>query len=422
MVRGYFNHLWREMSATGRQTFPWDLTRGAAAGALGTVQATFALAVAIEYSQVSPDFNATMVHKSIIGGAHAIGLLLSLVYATWPVAPRRKTLRAALPMSGVALGLFLAAIAKSAHLYTAGTALAGICLTLPLPTMTGIYRDNYRGHVRGQVIGLTVILSAVVALVAQFGGGALLSGAGGASHPVENYRLLYLIFAVVALVSGAAVLRIPSRMDLPGQVSPNPLKSFGAIRENPAFGVVLLAWFLFGFANLSLMPQRLEYLAGEQYGIALTAGQIAIVIGVTDSVVRLSVTQVWARLFDHVNFVKLRMVLSGLILVSILIYYHTTSLPLIILAQALLSMSHGGGAIAWSLWVTKFSPPHETARYMSVHTFFTGVRGSMAPLVGYLVVEHLSIHTAAWISCGLIALSLPLLWSIRHQALRADGE
>ena len=98
----------------------------------------------------------------------------------------------------------------------------------------------------------------------------------------------------------------------------------------------------------------------------------------------------------------------------------TTSVPLVIFAVVLLATAHGGGAIAWTLWVTKFSPPHETARYMSVHTFFTGLRGTLAPFAGYFIVEHLGIRGAAWLSCTLILISLMLLWKIRHRALRQD--
>ena len=44
------------------------------------------------------------------------------------------------------------------------------------------------------------------------------------------------------------------------------------------------------------------------------------------------------------------------------------------------TISGAGADVAWSLWVTKFAPPERVADYMSVHTFFTGVRGFLAPV------------------------------------------
>ncbi len=408
MLRRYWSHLWNEMSATGRRTFPWDLTRGAASGAFATIQTIFALAVAIKY------FDATTTQKSVIMAANALGLLLSLAYAAWSPVLARKTWRAALPTVGVACGLFIAALAHNAAVFTVGTTFFGICATLPLPIMTGIYRDNYRGSVRGQVMGISFIVASLVGLGAQFGCGVLLD------RTLENYRAIFACMAGLALLAGFAILRMPGGNGNRDDVSANPLASFGAIRENPVFGYVLMAWFLFGFANLLLMPQRIEYLADPRYGIGLTAGQIAFIIGGTTEAVRLIVTQVWARLFDRFNFIKLRIVLVLMILVSIAIYYNTTSIPVIFLATVLLAAAHGGGSIAWTLWVTKFSPPHETARYMSVHTFLTGVRGAMAPFAGYFLVEHLGIRGTALFSCVLIALSLVILWRIRDRALRSD--
>ncbi|MCX6886215.1 MAG: MFS transporter, partial [Verrucomicrobia bacterium] len=64
--------------------------------------------------------------------------------------------------------------------------------------------------------------------------------------------------------------------------------------------------------------------------------------------------------------------------------------------------SNAGADVAWGLWVTKFAPPGRVADYMSVHTFFTGVRGVVAPLVAFSSVASLSPHTLGWISVGLI--------------------
>jgi len=49
------------------------------------------------------------------------------------------------------------------------------------------------------------------------------------------------------------------------------------------------------------------------------------------------------------------------------------------------------------------------ADYMSVHTFFTGVRGVVAPMVAFHLVSAVSIGTLGWISGGLILLASLLL-------------
>ena len=39
---------------------------------------------------------------------------------------------------------------------------------------------------------------------------------------------------------------------------------------------------------------------------------------------------------------------------------------------------------------------------MSVHTFFTGIRGLVAPLVGFALVTRWSMAGLGWLSAGLI--------------------
>ena len=406
MLYRYWKHLWNEMSATGRRTFPWDLMRGAAGGAVSVLQVTFGLLIAIKV------FDASAIQKSLIAGSYAGGLLLSLPYAAWSPVLARRSVQGALPAFGAAVGLFVAALADSAGIYTAAMVVFGVCVALPMPIMTAIYRENYRGSVRGQVFGLTVFITIAIGLATQFAGGGMLD------IDLAYYRPFFLVLALCTLLMGFFVLRMPSENAL-GPVSANPLTSFGAVRENPVFGYVLLAWFLFGFANLALHPQRFEYLSQPEYGFELSSGAIVLIVGVTTEFARLCTIPIWARLFDRFNFIWLRIALCSLILAYAVLYYSTHSLVLVVLASACLGIAYGGGAITWMLWVTKFAPPEETARYMSIHTFLTGLRGVCAPFAGYLCVERLGVQWTTRIAAAMIILSIAMLWRIRNRATRA---
>ena len=46
---------------------------------------------------------------------------------------------------------------------------------------------------------------------------------------------------------------------------------------------------------------------------------------------------------------------------------------------------------------------------MSLHTFFTGVRGVLAPIVAFQVATGTSMHTLGWIAAGMIFLSVLIL-------------
>ena len=71
--------------------------------------------------------------------------------------------------------------------------------------------------------------------------------------------------------------------------------------------------------------------------------------------------------------------------------------------------SNAGADVAWSLWVTKFAPPDRVADYMAVHTFFTGVRGVLAPLAAFYLIGVMPLYVLGWISVGLILIGSSFL-------------
>jgi hypothetical protein len=164
-----------------------------------------------------------------------------------------------------------------------------------------------------------------------------------------------------------------------------------------------------GFANLMMLPLRVEYLANRKYGLELTVGAIALLTGVIPNLARLALSPVWGYLFDHMNFFALRVTLNIGFALGILTFFTSGSFTGMIAGGVIFGISSAGGDVAWSLWVTKFAPPGRVADYMSVHTFLTGVRGVLAPLTAFYVAGHFPLGVLAAFSAGLITVATLLL-------------
>jgi MFS family permease len=95
--------------------------------------------------------------------------------------------------------------------------------------------------------------------------------------------------------------------------------------------------------------------------------------------------------------------------IGILTFFTSNDLTGLITGAVVFGISNAGGDIAWSLWVTKFAPENRVADYMSVHTFFTGLRGVAAPITAFQLAKAHSLTTLGWVSAGLILLSCLLL-------------
>jgi MFS family permease len=158
-----------------------------------------------------------------------------------------------------------------------------------------------------------------------------------------------------------------------------------------------------------MLPLRVEYLGSDRYPLRLPPDQIALYTAVIPNLARLVMSPVWGWLFDRMNFFALRVVLNIGFMVGILSFFTTGSTAGLIAGSIVYGISNAGGDVAWSLWVTKFSAPERVADYMSVHTFFTGIRGVLAPLVAFPLAAAVSLPTLGWFSAALIGIACLVL-------------
>jgi hypothetical protein len=246
-----------------------------------------------------------------------------------------------------------------------------------------------------------MIRIAVAALFSELAGRAL-------SGHIEHFRYLLLVFAGAFAFASYCLARCPSRC-LTATGGTHPLRALRFAKEDALFRRTLICWMLMGFANLMMLPMRVEYLANPKYHLALHVGQIAFLTGVIPNLARLVMSPVWGWLFDRMNFFALRITLNLGFAIGILAFFTSSDPTGLVVGAIVFGISNAGGDVAWSLWVTKFAAPEHVADYMSVHTFFTGLRGVLAPLVAFSAIQTLEIHTLGWIATGLIILSSLLL-------------
>jgi MFS family permease len=392
------------MPENTRQTYRYDRLRAVATGVLDSASATFLLLIAVQI------LHADALSKSFIAAGSNIGLLLTL----WLVPAAERLGKPVARIAGVfyALGglcFLIAAAFPSLAVFTPAAVTAMALNNLAIPLLTQIYQSNYPARERGRLVSSALMIRVTVAALAGVLGGWLLN-----TNP-ELFRVLLAAFGLSQLWSAFTVRRMPSPV-LPRQ-GHSPLHAMRYIRTDRTLRLTLLAWMLMGFANLMMLPLRVEFLANPRFGISLDAAQIAAYTTIVPSVVRIVLTPVWGRLFDRMNFFLLRIVLNVGFAIGTAAFFFGTSTPGLLAGAIVFGASAAGGEIAWSLWVTKFSPPEHVAEYMSVHTFFTGLRGVLAPLLAFQLIERLPITTLGLLCAGMIALaSLVLVPEMRQKS------
>ena len=361
----------------------------------GIVEASFyssVLLVAIRH------FGASDTAKSLLAGGSCLGFLLApgflLLIGKCAVPVSRIC---ALLTVGTGTGILLSSSANSAWVYT-GWVLAACILAGQVPSlMVHVYSRNYRSGERGRKISGNLMLSAIVGA-----GTALLIGRL-LDDDLNHFRPIAVVVFLFCLCTAFYHLKIPS---LPLKQGTGGLgQDLRHALKDRLFFWMLTGWMLMGIGNLVTIPLRIEYLANPAYGIDASNTVVLAITLVIPLLTRVASIPVWGWAFDRFNLAFVRIAINLFFLVGLFFYFHTKDLLFLSLAAGLIGWATGGGTMAWTLWVTKVAPSGRESSYMSVHTFFTGLRGVPAPFVGYWIITTLGPSQVGWTSVLLIGLS-----------------
>jgi len=383
-------------------TYRYERIRAVANGMLEMAGSTFLLLIAVRW------LKAGAIGKALIAGGGSAGLILS-PFVVWWVSRNGLNSTGAAAKLALAGSITFMAMALFPYLpvYIAGSVVTMACASSMIPLLTQVYQENYPEERRGQLFSRTVMI--------RIGTAAIFSELAGRGLAFFNgFRWLLIVFAAAFGIAYYCLSRIPSNR-LKDSGGSNPLRAMRFVKNDNVFRYTLICWMLMGFANLMMLPLRVEYLANPKYNQSLDVKTIALLIGVIPNLVRLIMSPLWGWMFDHLNFFALRVILNLGFAFGILSFYTSDSFDGLLIAAIIFGVSNAGGDVAWSLWVTKFAPSEHVADYMSVHTFFTGIRGVVAPIVAFqLAAANVPLKTLGYICVGMIVVaSLMLLFEVK---------
>ena len=323
------SHLTPE--ALARKMFRWDLLRGFFRGIITSGTQTFGLFIAIRY------FNADLFSKSLIGSAPFMGMLFSLfLFHYAALTDLKKSICGSLPMVLSGSFLILAASTHSLWSYTLCIVLGFMLLTAIIPFLTSIYNDNYPADRRGAFFSKAVLVTVLVSIVSGFAGSTLMD------RDPDFYRWVLIALGVAGLGKAYAIWNMPSDK-IEDHNHTNPFNHMKLVWEDRSFGYVLLTWFIMGFANLWILPLRVDYLTSSTYGIEGSALFVATLITIVPDLMRAFSAPLLAKLFDRINFIVLRMIINIIFALGVGLFFLTKDPYVIGLASALIGIAFGGG-------------------------------------------------------------------------------
>lgn len=402
-------------AAVTKKTYLYDRLRSLASGVIDSAASTFLLLMAVKA------FDAGSIEKSFIVASGNIGMLLSLWLV--PLVERwgKPVMHVASWMmwAGGAAMLVAAGVGTLNVLVISSVVSIGLANAI-IPLLTAVYQENYLSRERGKYVSRTFVPRVAATIVFGELAGRLLT------QDINLYRWLLVAFAIAFAFAAICLARIPStalHAKPQSSMPPPPAASqrsgekgvmLGAfhsmrhLRTDHTLRWTLVSWMLMGFANLMMWPLRVEFLANPKYGLVLNPQQVALYVITIPSVMRLLLSPAWGMLFDRMNFFVLRIILNVGFALGIAAFFTGNSVLGLVLGAAIFGIANAGGEVAWNLWVTKFAPHNLVAEYMSIHTFFTGIRGIAAPFIAFQLTQTLDIAGIALV-CALLILFASLI-------------
>lgn len=385
-----------------KRTLVFNSFKSFAFGVLDTGPKTFFLFIVVRNFLAS---DSTTI-KALVSLPQAFGLMAALFLVAYiRKIPLRRNLVAAVALLIAAAGFIGAAFAPSLLWHISAIVPAAATSFITVPIFTAIIKENYPEQLRGRLFAVELIISMIgSALFHTLAGNVL-------DQSIDNYRWVIFSYGIMNIIAAIAAVLIPTIQET--RTTPlvfrSPFSAISLLWRDKSFGLTVGAWFLFGFGNLLTMPLRVLLLTESKYGFELIPSQVAFIVGTLPDIMRVVCVPVWAFLFDRFNFIAVRIFLNIFSVIGIILFFQSNSLWLMIFGAALLGIFNSGGLLAWNLWVTRLANQNQTASYMSVHTFATGVRIILGAFIGIGIAQTFGAPLVAWMGIGFIIAGTALL-------------
>ncbi|MDG1139835.1 MAG: MFS transporter [Opitutales bacterium] len=372
--------------------FKVDIPRGFFAGILEAGFSIFVLLIAIRF------FDAPHYCKAIIASGSPIGLMLSpVLLSVWGNAQVSEPRKCSILMVICSGFIFLASLGSHVIWFTLCILFAQICLSQIPSLMIRVYSELYSKKERGFRLSISLVLSTL--------GGMLSSYVLGKYLDIKEAdpRIALWTLSCSALFCACFHFFMPKLKIETKKTSRFVRLSnlFKIPNDDRLFLRILIAWMILGFGVIMTFPLRIEYLANKD-GLNFSNEQIALIGVSIFFICKVLSVLLCGKIFDRVHFMHFRIVLNLIMLMAILVYFNSTTFLGVAIGTAIAGIGTGGANIAWNLWVTKLAPRGKESDYMGVHLFLTGIRGSTAPFLGYILIEPLGYSGVSILSSILI--------------------
>ena len=317
-------------------------------------------------------------------GAYPTAVCLVLAAAASVVLPRVVGPRASQPL--------VWGVSAEAMSFMCLTTLAWLAASGFNVLVTSVYRCNYPVFVRARVVSRINVFKLIASLPIAVGVALMLEQSRGSS---DRGFVWILVVGSLALVAAGLVYgrqRVLGEEAYPSgcngrellrQLVPNNLLDL--LRRNPHFARYQIWQTFNGVGNVVCLPAMTMVMVDpDKWNMNYT--EYLVLATVIPGVTQMASAALWAPLVDRLSPSKARTFNTPFWVVAWLLFGYAAVTGsggwLVYMSRAAMGFGMSGADLIWSLGSLHYSRREDPAQLVAAHSFLTGIRGLVAPLIG----------------------------------------
>ncbi len=377
---------------------------------------------------------ASSLHLAMIHSMMGLGMIVAF-FVGGLAAGRRKVPFVFWPRMTSGIGFFILGWVSLPLGFCLLAGSIGLVGQAGVPAMAGILRVNYPARIRGMITGFTRRWFFLVSLVVSLAASEIIQRWPG------SWRAILPVGGVSALIAGFMLHRIKVRGEAhlePADAPPfRPLEPFKVLVRDERFRQYTTAFFIFGFANIMMNPVLPIVLKTDMHA---DFRQMQWAWSILPRILMILTVGFWGKLMDRSNPLTMRGWMNLLWAMLPFMVFLAPLEPLVIGGTGLAvkplwfvytgrscqGLVVAGQGLIWHLGIMYFARKEDVPLYMSVHIGLTGLRASVAPWVGPLIVRLLGEDAGArkmlfLISAGMMVFASFLMLRLARRIKREHG-
>lgn len=272
------------------------------------------------------------------------------------------------------------------------------------PAQNAILQNKFDKTNRGKIFGLSMSVANLVSIIFAFIAGKVLD------INDSYFKYIFLVLGTTGTIAALLMAGITLKKAVTQKNSYNfkeiflyPVyRTFHLLKTNKPFARFELGFMIYGLGFLTIQPAIPKFLVDT---LQMNYSQTFLGKSVIFPLTMMIMSPLMGKLHDKnhpskfcaIGFSALSLFPAILLTSSILNSYnigskilfgsYNLSMVLVLIAYTLFGLAMSSVAIAWNLGSMHFAGNEDASMYQSVHVTLTGIRGLIAPLLGFLVMK-----------------------------------